>query len=92
MSRPTLEVADIIRAQGKRFIENNRSWLRWPHLKVLQAIERCRVRKHETQPRAAVTPYCSKTHLVEMIVLRSSSNFVHSIGRCVRLWTHFRFS
>ena len=42
MSRPTLEVADIIRAQGKRFIENNRSWLRWPHLKVLQAIERCR--------------------------------------------------
>jgi len=42
MSRPTLEVADIIRAQGKRFVENNRSWLRWPHLKVLQAIERCR--------------------------------------------------
>jgi Putative transposase/Transposase zinc-binding domain len=42
MSRPTLEVADIIRAHGKRFIENNRSWLRWPHLKVLQAIERCR--------------------------------------------------
>ena len=42
MSRPTLEVADIIRAAGKRFIENNRRWLRWPHLKVLQAIERCR--------------------------------------------------
>ena len=42
MSRPTLEVADIIRAQGKRFIENNRCWLRWPHLKVLQAIELCR--------------------------------------------------
>jgi putative transposase/transposase-like zinc-binding protein len=42
MSRPTLEVADIIRAHGKRFIENNRSWLRWPHLKVLRAIERCR--------------------------------------------------
>jgi hypothetical protein len=42
MSRPTLELADIIRAQGKRFIENNRSWLRWPQLKVLRAIERCR--------------------------------------------------
>ncbi len=42
MRRPTLEVADIIRAQGKRFIENNRSWLRWPHLKVMRAIERCR--------------------------------------------------
>jgi hypothetical protein len=42
MNRPTLEVADIIRAAGKRFIDNNRSWLRWPHLKILQAIERCR--------------------------------------------------
>jgi hypothetical protein len=42
MSRPTLEVADIMRAHGKRFIENNRCWLRWPHLKILQAIERCR--------------------------------------------------
>ena len=42
MSRPTLEVADIIRAHGTRFIDRNRSWLRWPHLKVLRAIERCR--------------------------------------------------
>jgi Putative transposase/Transposase zinc-binding domain len=42
MSRPTLEVADIIRAHGTRFIDSNRSWLRWPHLKVLRAIERCR--------------------------------------------------
>jgi predicted Zn-ribbon and HTH transcriptional regulator len=42
MSRPTLEVADIIRVHGTRFIDTNRSWLRWPHLKVLRAIERCR--------------------------------------------------
>jgi len=35
VSRPPVEVADIIRAQGNRFIENNRSWLRWPHIKVL---------------------------------------------------------
>lgn len=42
MNRPTLEVADIIRAEGNRFIENNQSWLRWQHLKVLLAIERCR--------------------------------------------------
>jgi len=42
MSRPTLEVADIIRGHGTRFIDSNRSWLRWPHLKVLRAIERCR--------------------------------------------------
>lgn len=42
MIRPTLEVADIIRAVGTSFIERNRSWLTWAHLKVLQAIERCR--------------------------------------------------
>jgi predicted Zn-ribbon and HTH transcriptional regulator len=42
MSRPPLEVADIIRAQGNRFIDNNRSWLHWKQVKVLHAIARCR--------------------------------------------------
>ena len=42
MSRPRLEVADIIRSAGADFIERNRSWLRWTHLKVLLAIARCR--------------------------------------------------
>jgi hypothetical protein len=42
MSRPTLEVADIIRAQGERFIERSRSWLTWPQRIVLDAIARCR--------------------------------------------------
>ena len=42
MIRPTLEVADIIRAQGERFIERSRSWLTWPLTKVLRAIVRCR--------------------------------------------------
>jgi putative transposase/transposase-like zinc-binding protein len=42
MSRPPLEVADIIRAAGETFIERNRHWLRWKHVKVLRAIERCR--------------------------------------------------
>ena len=36
MKRPTLEVADIIRAAGNSFIERNRSHLAWPHLKVLR--------------------------------------------------------
>jgi hypothetical protein len=35
-------VADIVRAQGNRFTENNRSWLHWKHLKVLHAVARCR--------------------------------------------------
>src|SRR5438309_3960219 len=42
MSRPRFEVADIIRSAGTDFIERNRSWLRWTHLKVLLAIARCR--------------------------------------------------
>src|SRR5216684_1221484 len=42
MSRPRLEVADIIRSAGADFIERNRSWLRWTHLKVMLAIARCR--------------------------------------------------
>jgi hypothetical protein len=40
--RPPFEVADIIRAAGKSFIEKHRSWLTILHLKVLSAIKRCR--------------------------------------------------
>src|SRR5437660_1156440 len=42
MRRPPLEVADIIRAAGDAFIERNRHWLGWKHVKVLRAIARCR--------------------------------------------------
>ena len=42
MNAPPFEVADIIRTHGKRFIEKNRSWLTWLHVRVLFAIERCR--------------------------------------------------
>lgn len=42
MARPPLEVADLVRAAGDAFIERNRHWLRWKHIKVLLAIRRCR--------------------------------------------------
>src|SRR6202161_4645125 len=42
MSRPPLEVADLIRIAGDAFIERNRHWLSWKHVKVLWAIARCR--------------------------------------------------
>ena len=42
MSRPPLEVADLIRTAGTAFIERNRQWIRWQHIKVLLAIARCR--------------------------------------------------
>src|SRR5579859_3339416 len=35
-------MADVIRSAGQSFIDRSRSWLTWQHLKVLQAIERCR--------------------------------------------------
>jgi len=42
MSRPPLEVADLIRAAGEAFIERSHKWIRWKHVKVLLAIVRCR--------------------------------------------------
>jgi hypothetical protein len=42
MNQPPFEVADIVCAAGKSFIEKNRSRLSWQHLRILRAIERCR--------------------------------------------------
>jgi len=42
MNRPPLEVADLVRTAGAAFIERNRQWIRWTHIKVLLAIARCR--------------------------------------------------
>jgi hypothetical protein len=42
MSRPTLEVADIIRASGSSFSERHSSHLAYQHRKVMDAIVRCR--------------------------------------------------
>jgi hypothetical protein len=42
MSRPPLEVADLVRAAGIAFIERSRKWITSKHVKVLRAIARCR--------------------------------------------------
>jgi hypothetical protein len=42
MNRPPLEVADLIRTAGAAFIQRNRQWISWKHIKVLLAIARCR--------------------------------------------------
>src|SRR6266850_2788841 len=42
MSRPPLEVADLVSAAGNAFIERSRKWISWKHIKVLLAIMRCR--------------------------------------------------
>jgi predicted Zn-ribbon and HTH transcriptional regulator len=42
MSRPALEVADILHQAGRDFIEKSRRWLTWQHVRVLRAIQHCR--------------------------------------------------
>ena len=42
MSRPPLEVADIVRYAGQSFVERSRKWITGQHQKVLLAITRCR--------------------------------------------------
>ena len=41
MTRPAVEVADILRAQGQRFLDRYRSSLDFQQLKALRAIQRC---------------------------------------------------
>ena len=42
MTPPALEIANLIRTAGAAFVERNRQWIRWRHVKVLLAIARCR--------------------------------------------------
>ena len=42
MTRPTLEVADILRVHGDRFLDRYRSSFDFQQLKALRAIQRCR--------------------------------------------------
>ena len=42
MSRPTVEVADILRAQGHHFLDRYLKSLDYQQLKAFRAIQRCR--------------------------------------------------
>ncbi len=42
MSRPTVEVADILRAQGNRFLDRYEKSFGFQQLKAFRAIQRCR--------------------------------------------------
>jgi predicted Zn-ribbon and HTH transcriptional regulator len=42
MTRPAIEVADILRAQGNRFLERYHSSFSYQQLKAFRAIARCR--------------------------------------------------
>lgn len=40
MTPPPLEIADLIRRAGAAYIERNRQWIGWKHVKVLLALAR----------------------------------------------------
>lgn len=42
MTRPALEVADILRTHGDRFLDRYRSSFGFQQLKAFRAIQRCR--------------------------------------------------
>jgi hypothetical protein len=42
VDRPTLELADLVRAAGQAFLDSAQGWLTPQHVKTLRAIRRCR--------------------------------------------------
>ena len=42
MTRPAIEVADIVRAKGRQFLERFKAIFRYQQLKAYRAVERCR--------------------------------------------------
>jgi putative transposase/transposase-like zinc-binding protein len=42
MTRPAIEVADIVRAKGRQYLEHHRSSVSYQQLKAYRAVERCR--------------------------------------------------
>lgn len=42
MTRPAIEVADIVRRKGKQFLERSKTVLSYQQLKAYRAVERCR--------------------------------------------------
>ena len=88
MNRPPLEVADLIRMAGQKFIESSRSWLTAQHRKVLAAIARCRTAAlgghrdecSRCRPRAAPSPPTQKTQFKShRVATRPRSNgFIES--------------
>ena len=67
MSRPPLEVADLIRAAGAAFIERNRQWLSWKHSQ--SAAGHCAVSHRRTRRSSrSVHPLrTSRHHLLQQL-------------------------
>jgi CRISPR-associated endonuclease Cas1 len=80
MNQPPVEVADIIRACGAGFLERSRRWLHWSHVKVLNAIARCRTAAlggHRDQ-----CPQCGH-QAIESAASEISFQPIHTLGSLV---------
>jgi len=66
MSRPTLEVADILRAQGDRFLDRYRSSFDFQQLKAFRAIQRCRTAALGGHP-GCVPALRTSGHLLQLL-------------------------
>ena len=66
MSRPTLEVAGIVRRTGNSFWEQQQSHFAWPHRKVLDAIS---PPPHRSigRPSRSVHPLRPSGHLIQLM-------------------------
>jgi len=63
MTRPALEVADLVRTAGVAFLWRSRRWIRWTHIKVLLAIALSH--RRSGRPHRSVHPLrTSRHHLV----------------------------
>jgi hypothetical protein len=68
MTRPLLEVADIVRAQGDRFVKHNFRWIHWAHPKVLRAIARCRTASLAGIVISALAVAIAPSHLIVVAI------------------------
>jgi hypothetical protein len=66
VNRPPFEVADIIRQHQNSFIEKNRSWLTWQHVRVLHAIGAL-PHVRAGRPSRSLFPMRSSRHLLQLL-------------------------
>ena len=66
MPRPPVEVADVMRTAGESFFECSQRWFTWLHLKVWNAILRCRYRRAR-RTRGCVFPMRTTGYLIQLM-------------------------
>ena len=78
MSRPPLEVADLIRTAGAAFLERNRQWLSWKHSQ--SAAGHCAVSHRRTRRSSrSVHPLRASRHLLQLAAATGTARSVRPL-------------